>query len=113
MENLSLSGSGVERRRKPRIFHPFRILVRGIDSAGEAFETATVLDNMSTLGIYLKLDRSVELGMKLDMVIQLSTSMYEDVDIAKVAVEALVVRKESLSKGMWGLALIIVKRRFV
>lgn len=67
---------------------------------------------MSSAGIYLKLDRSVDLGKRLNMVIRLSTSSAEE-EIAKVAVETVVVRRESLANQLWGLALLIVKRRFL
>jgi hypothetical protein len=113
VENMALPEYALERRRKPRIFQPFHVRVSGTDILGEAFEIATVLNNMSTIGIYLKLDRNVELGVKLHMVIRLSTAYLEELEIAKVAVEAVVVRKEPLPKGLWGVALIIVKRRFV
>jgi hypothetical protein len=111
--NRSLPEPVLERRRKPRIFQPFQVRVSGKDIQGETFEIGTVLDNMSTIGIYLKLDRSVALGVKLNMVIQLSTSSFEEVEIAKVAAETVVVRTEPLANGIWGLAMLIVKRRFI
>jgi hypothetical protein len=112
MEEFSLQGSVMERRRKPRISQPFHVRVSGKDTGGDAFEISTVLDNMSSAGIYLKLDRSVDLGKRLNMVIRLSTSIAEE-EIAKVAVETVVVRRESLANQLWGLALLIVKRRFL
>lgn len=113
VENRPLSEPALERRRKPRIFQPFHVQVSGKDIQGETFEVGTVLDNMSTIGIYLKLDRSVALGVKLHTVIRLSTASFEELEIAKVAAETVVVRTEPLPNGLWGLALMIVKRRFI
>jgi hypothetical protein len=113
VENGSLPEPALERRRKPRIFQPFQVQVSGKDTKGESFETGSVLDNMSTIGMYLRLNRNVEPGVNLKMLIRLSTSSIEDFEFAKIAAETVVVRSEPLPDGMWGLALSIVKRRFV
>jgi hypothetical protein len=113
LEARSMPELTPERRRKPRILQPFLVQVSGRDTEGAAFETGAVLDNMSTIGLYLKLNRKVEPGIKLKTVIRLSTSGVEDFDVAKIAAETVVVRSEPLPDGRWGLALAIVKRRFV
>ena len=112
MENFSSLSSTLERRKKPRIYQPFQVKVSGTSTTGEAFELMTELDNMSSTGIYLRLDKRVELGSKLHMVIRLSTSLDEELEVAKVAVECEVVRREALPDGTWGVALAIIKRRF-
>ncbi len=113
MENLTLPRSGLDRRRKPRIFHPFHVQIRGKDNKGEAFEISTVLDNMSSVGIYVKLNREIKLGTTLNIVIRLSTANLEEMAIAKVTADTVVVRRESLPGGIWGLGLNIIKRKFV
>jgi hypothetical protein len=113
MKNFSAINATLERRRKPRIYQPFQVIVSGIATDGEAFEIVTVLDNMSSTGIYLKLEKRVELGVKLSMMIRLSTSHDEDLEVAKVAIECIVVRSEPLTDGKWGVALSIIKRRFM
>ncbi len=109
---LSLTAT-LERRRKPRIYQPFQVKVNGMTAGGEAFDVVTVLDNMSSTGIYLKLDKRVELGVKLNMIIRLSTSNDEELEVARVAVECEVVRRDPFPDGTWGVALTIIKRRFV
>jgi hypothetical protein len=47
--------SGVERRRHPRLSEPFPARVRHVDASGQAFESATALDNLSAGGLDVRL----------------------------------------------------------
>src|SRR5438270_3427276 len=51
--------AGAERRRRPRLYEPFPVMVRGVDASGTSFEINTVLDNMSADGLYVRLRRQV------------------------------------------------------
>ena len=102
-----------ERRRKPRISEPFKVKVSGKDALGENFEFDTVVDNLSSTGVFLKLPLDVSFGAKVSMLIRLSTAHIEAREVAKVSVEALVVRKEMVKDKIWGVAFKILKRRFV
>ena len=54
-----------ERRAKPRVMVPFRAAVRGVDDVGTPFEVATVVDNLSANGLYLRLTKGVSEGARL------------------------------------------------
>jgi hypothetical protein len=103
----------VERRKKPRIHKPFLAKVRGVNSLGEAFEVATVLDNLSSGGLYLRLKERVDNGARIFLMIRLSTRPVDLVPVASVAVEGVVVRNEVQSNGTYGIGIAISSRRFV
>ena len=103
----------LERRRKPRTYTPFPARVSGVDERGERFEAAAVLDDLSATGLHFKLPRTVVLGEKLRLVIRLSITESEEVPVARVEVEGIVMRREQVSAGMWGLGLVIIKRKLL
>ena len=53
-----------------RIAGPFRASVRGIDAAGEEFETEAAIDDLSARDFNLRLRRLVSLGDRLFVVVQ-------------------------------------------
>ena len=105
--------SDVERRIKPRIYKPFHARVRGINAGGEAFEVSTVLDNMSSGGLYLRVEQNVRQGAEISVIIRLSTKKVDLIPVANVAVEGVVVRNEAQPSGIYGLGISISTRRFV
>jgi hypothetical protein len=111
--NPVLVDASVERRLKPRIRKAFRVNVRGANAKGEPFEAATVLDNLSSSGLYLRVGQDVEKGSKLSILIRLSNSPDDDARVANVAVEGTVLRAEPLPDEAWGLAIRISSRRFM
>jgi hypothetical protein len=104
---------GVERRIKPRIYKPFHARVRGVNAGGEAFEVATVLDNMSSGGLFLRVEQNVMQGAGIHVIIRLSTKTVDLIPVANVAVEGVVVRNEAQPDGEYGLGILISNRRFV
>jgi hypothetical protein len=54
----------------------FPTLVRAMDIRGEVFELQTVLDNLSAGGLYMYLERRVELGTQLFAVVRLATACW-------------------------------------
>ena len=113
MEVTSLWDGNLERRRKPRTYKPFPAQVSGLDEHGEHFKASAVLDNLSSTGLYVKLPRTVVLGEKLRLDIRLSIAEPDEVPVARVDVEGVVMRREQLSGGMWGVALVIIKRKLL
>jgi len=103
----------VERRIKPRIYKPFHAKVRGVNAGGEAFEVSTVLDNMSSGGLYLRVEQDVKQGSGISIIIRLSTKKVDLIPVANVAVEGVVVRNEAQPRGVYGLGISISNRRFV
>jgi hypothetical protein len=111
--NANPSEVTVERRKKPRIYTPFHARVCGVNSSGEAFEASTVLDNMSSGGLYLRVEQDVSKGTQLLVTIRLSTKRIDLVPVANVAVKGIVLRIEEQTNGTYGLGISIHSRRFV
>lgn len=103
----------VERRKKPRIYTPFHARVIGVNSSGETFEASTVLDNMSSGGLYLRVEHDVRQGTQIVVTIRLSTKRIDLVPVAKVAVKGIVLRNEEQTNGTYGLGISIQTRRFL
>ena len=110
--NSNPSEVQVERRKKPRIYTPFHARVSGVNSSGEAFEASTVLDNMSSGGLYLRLEEDVTRGTNVVVTIRLSTRHIDLVPVANVAVKGVVLRNEEQMDGTYGLGISIRTRRF-
>jgi hypothetical protein len=91
----------VERRRKPRFPDEYPVAVRGIDAAGQVFETHTVLDNLSASGLYARMRVKVEEGATLHAEIRPPPERAP----ARFACRGVVVRVETKDHGLWGVAL--------
>jgi PilZ domain len=87
-------------------------MVRGVDVSGEAFEIHTVLDNFSASGLYVRLQRRVDPGMKLFAIVRVSASGPE-VPAPRVAVRGVVLRTEPQPNGTWGVAIRFTRYRFL
>ena len=103
----------LERRSKPRIQNPFPATVRGVNARGEAFETDTVLDNLSASGLHLFLLQRVKQGAKVFIVIQFSTDPTVKETRARVAIRGDVLRAERESSGACGIAVSFTGHRFL
>jgi PilZ domain len=100
--------TGRERRRTPRIEIPFPALVRGVDVEDQAFEAHTVLDNLSSHGLYLRLAQRVFSGMRLFVLIRLSVTPNANC----IAVHGVVLRTEPRA-GVLGTAIRFTHHRFI
>jgi hypothetical protein len=103
----------VERRKMPRIYFSFPALIRGANGLGEAFETDTVLDNLSAGGFYLRLTHGILPGAKVFVVIQLSADSGKKTIAPRVAANGFVVRAERRSPGNWGIGVAFHRHRFL
>ncbi|MEJ7616208.1 MAG: hypothetical protein WKF30_04375 [Pyrinomonadaceae bacterium] len=70
----------MERRRTRRIYEPFIANVVGVDRSGTSFDFQTMLENISSGGLYLPFHRSlcsaqapVEQGAQLSITVDLSS----------------------------------------
>ena len=108
----SSAGSGVaDRRRKPRIDEPFAARVRGVDGRGNSFEAEAVLANLSAAGLYLRLKRHVEEGLRLFIFLQLATRLMPGSKGLRVAAHGRVLRSEPLPYGACGVAVVFERYR--
>ena len=85
------------RRYHERLYGPCVATVRGVDAGGAAFTEATVLDNVSASGLFVKLQRDVAMGTRLFVVFAFSTVELENVPAPRVAAHGEVRRIEVLS----------------
>lgn len=104
-EELLATNQDVGNRRWPRISGHFSAKIKGVDASGEKFETDAVVDNLSARGFYLRLDREVEIGNKLCVIVQVFK--------AKLDLRGAVLRVEPQADGRFGLAVAITYHRFL
>lgn len=91
-----------ERRREPRLAHPFRATVYGADGAGEHYEFETALDDISSGGLHVTLPELFEEGTELLVVCHLAKSALGETPAPLVALHGTVVRAEANASGGWG-----------
>jgi hypothetical protein len=103
----------VDGRSKPRIYDPFPVTVKGVDADGETFEFETVIDNISAGGVYLRLTRCVDPGVKLLLVIRLSTAPTDDATAHCVVTTGVVLRAEPKPGGACGVAVAFMHHHFL
>jgi hypothetical protein len=102
---------GTERRHDPRINNPFPVSVQGVDAAGAEFETKTILDNLSARGLYLRLTRRVEAGAELSVNVRLIGDPAVEEGGPRVTAHCKVLRCEWQAGGVYGVAVLFLKRR--
>jgi hypothetical protein len=102
-----------ERRTSPRIETPFPLTVRGVDIDTLPFEEHAVLDNLSGCGLYLRLGRRVQQGIRMFVLIQLSVAPDADARAAYIALHGVVVRTEPRPGGIFGIAIRLTHYRFI
>jgi hypothetical protein len=105
VENALVLHQGLERRSKPRICELFPVTVYGVDGNGEAFETTSVLDNLSTDGLYMRISQSVQPGATLSIVIQFAAGPIKGELTTRVVTYGVVLRSELRSIGECGVAI--------
>ena len=106
-------GDEKERRRHFRLHAPFSLTVHGRDTNGEAFRIATVLEDISAGGLYVRLERRVETGARVFTVVHFAAEQAETVPGPRVAMRGVVVRTEPLPQDMWGVAVAFTRQRFL
>jgi hypothetical protein len=99
-----------ERRRKPRISAPFPIKVRGVDASGKGFEIETVVENISSSGVYLRLPKQMSTGAKFNMAIRFNNA---DGSGPNAMLFCKVLRTELQPDELVGLAAAIERHKFL
>lgn len=93
-----------ERRSRARIRVPFQAKVGGVDAKGEEFSIETVLDNLSSNGLYLRMMPAVETGASLTIVVNLATSPRATNDSSRFSIRGSVLRTDTIAGGVVGVA---------
>ena len=91
-------------RRAFRLTGAFLMRVRGVDAAGQAFDTTSLADNICADGLYFQLPRSQARGARLFTVVRLTDGL-------TIAARGHVLRKESKDYGLLGIAVRFTKAR--
>jgi PilZ domain-containing protein len=102
-----------DRRSKTRIYDPFPATVHGVDVTGTAFQGKTILDNISTGGLYLRLMQRLERRTKLYIIVQLSNRPIDGDPGLRLHLSGEVVRVEPRLGGACGFAISIKHNRLV
>ena len=112
-DNLLVVAHTEERRRKSRIYDPFPATVRGVDASGTAFQSRTIIDNISTGGLYLRLMQRLERRTKLYIVVQLSNTQIDGEPGLRLHLNGEVLRVEPRLGGACGFAISIKNNRLI
>ena len=107
-----LIGNGSERRREQRICEPFPARVRAIDRDGIAFEADTVIDNINTNGLYLRLMFCLTRGAELSVEFRLCCSAEKAATSPRAKVKGEVVRVDPKPGRVWGVAITYKLQQF-
>lgn len=99
-----------ERRHKARISEPFPARIWGIDSSDLPFNVDSVVDNISSSGVYLKTPRAVDIGSKVKLIVHFLSGPTSGVT---ASLQGRVLRSESQDDGKYGLAMAVSKHRFL
>ena len=102
----------VERRGKPRVKCSYPAQLNGYSSGLMKFEARAVLTNMSASGMYLRLNRRLEVGQSVFIVVRLSTAAFKDRTTPIIAADCSVVRVEPKTDGTYGVAVQMDNHRF-
>jgi hypothetical protein len=98
-----------ERRAKPRLAKAMSASVWGTDAQGKKFEIDSVIDNMSSRGIYLRMPWAMSLGVEINLAISFSNGQPRP----NAVVRGEVLRDEPLTDGRHGVAVAIREHHFI
>ena len=102
----------LDRRVKPRIECDYQAIVEGFDCAGIKYRGQGRLINLSAGGLFLVINRDIENGSKLSVIVHLSKSPL-DADAPKLATNGIAVRTELQIDGTCGVAVKFQNYRFI
>jgi hypothetical protein len=105
--------TGHERRNSTRIQTPFPVMVRSVEVNEQPFEEHTILDNLSSCGLYLPLTRRVRQGVTLFVLIRFSVSYDADASVAWIELYGKVLRTEPRPGSVFGTAIRFTHHRFI
>jgi hypothetical protein len=109
---ISLVTTESERRREQRIREPFPARVEGIDTDGKSFKTDTVIDNINTNCLYVRLLHPVERGANLSVAFRLSLASARAKTSARVKLIGEVIRVDSIPADVRGVVVAYKLQRF-
>jgi hypothetical protein len=100
-----------ERRLSPRVETSYPVRLKGMESGGRRFKEETLVQNLSSGGLYLQLSRAVPIGSDVALVARLSTTPEELATGVRLAARGTVLRVEPKPDGAFGVAVKFNQRR--
>ncbi len=100
----------VERRAKQRIAESFPVRAWAVDADGNPFNVECVLLNMSSTGMYVRMEKKMVVGDWIGLVVQLLNGPSTGLP---VAIYGKVLRDEPLGDDSHGVAIVIQEHRFL
>jgi hypothetical protein len=101
-----------ERRKKPRFQCDYAANIQGFELNGEFFQIEGRVINLSRNGVNIRLNRKIPNGMEISIRIAFPTGLLE-LGTSNLAVHGQVVRSESLSETIYGVAVKFQDYRFL
>jgi hypothetical protein len=102
----TIGASATEKRRSPRVQGSFPVRLRGFDESGLKFGASSLVDNISSGGLYLQLSRPVAAGSRLFAVVGIASG-------ARIAAKGDVTRVERRPHGLCGVAVRFTQTRLL
>ena len=99
-----------ERRLSPRVSLPYAARLWGVDVQGKPLKEDTVIDNLSTSGLYLHLKGAVPQSSHVHIAALVSPRGAKTTGLRLVA-SGIVVRTEPKPDGRCGVAIKFIRRR--
>lgn len=103
----------IEKRKNPRIYGDYFVLVRGASCQGHRFEETAHLTNLSAHGCFIHIKHCVSPGEKVFMMIRLKDGVGRAGVAPKFAATGKVLRIQTVGEGIYGIAVSIDQHRFL
>lgn len=101
-----------DRRQKPRIDCDYPAIIEGSNGDGNKYSDQAKLANLSASGLFMLASRYITNGSKLSVTVLLSSS-FDDSEAPRLATSGVVVRTETKTEGICGIAVKFTHYRFV
>jgi hypothetical protein len=105
--------TGKQRRESARVPLGYPTRLNGIDGEGRPFVEETLLDNLSSDGLYLRLSRSLTPGSSVSVAVRLSSGSTPAADGFSLAAEGTILRAEPQQDGSYGTAVGFKQKRIL
>ena len=102
-----------DRRAKERIYVPFPATVHWLNDEGQVTTVETVLDNLSSDGLYMRMLEYIAKGTRLSIEIALTEPYFENRKASHLQVEGIALRTERKPGGVLGVAVALDRVRFL
>jgi hypothetical protein len=100
----------LERRAKHRVSEPFPARIWGVDSGELPFNIDVVLDNISSTGLYLRVQREMKIGNEVRLIVHFLSGPTTG---STATISGEILRNEPQPDGRHGIAVAIKRHKFL